>query len=236
MDYLSVANSSLIYILGSILILFIVFQSFLFLVKAYKRGLEIGLSKEKMKTAIKSSVTFSIVPSIPIVLALIAMVPKLGTPFPWIRLSIIGSFQYELIAAETGAKAMGLEGLNAVGLSPEAFANIMWVMSIGIIWGLLTCVLFLKKLEKGLNKQKKKDNLWLTILISSLFFGMISVFVGPVITTGGVPLLTMVSSAAIMLGMSFITDKLNINWLKNFALSFSMIAGMALAIFYDSIL
>jgi len=236
MDYLSVANSSLIYILGSILILFIVFQSFLFLFKAYKRGLEIGLTKEKMKIAIKSSITFSIVPSIPIVIALIAMVPKLGTPFPWIRLSIIGSFQYELIAAETGAKAMGLEGLNAVGLSPEAFANIMWVMSIGIVWGLLTCVLFLKKLEKGLNKQKKKDNLWLTILISSLFFGMISVFVGPVITTGGVPLLTMVSSAAIMLGISFITEKFKVKWLKNFALSFSMIIGMALAIFYNTIL
>jgi len=236
MDYLSVANSSLIYILGSILILFIVFQSFLFLFKAYKRGLQIGLTKEKMKIAIKSSITFSIVPSIPIVIALIAMVPKLGTPFPWIRLSIIGSFQYELIAAETGAKAMGLEGLNAVGLSPEAFANIMWVMSIGIVWGLLTCVLFLKKIEKGLNKQKKKDNLWLTILISSLFFGMISVFVGPVITTGGVPLLTMVSSAAIMLGISFITEKFKVKWLKNFALSFSMIIGMALAIFYNTML
>ena len=236
MDYLDVANSGLIYILGSILIAFVLFQSFLFLYKAYKRGKEIGVSTKKMKQAIKSSITFSIVPSIPIVIALIAMVPKLGIPFPWIRLSIIGSMQYELIAAETGAKAMGLEGLNSALFSAQAFANVMWIMSIGIIWGLLTCILFLKKIEKSIQKQQKKDNTWLTILISSLFFGMISVFIGPVITSGGIPLLTMISSAAIMLVLSFLVEHYNIKWLKNFALSLSMIVGMALAILYKAIL
>ncbi len=236
MDYLDVANSGLIYILGSILIAFVLFQSFLFLYEAYNRGKEIGVSTKKMKQAIKSSITFSIVPSIPIVIALIAMVPKLGIPFPWIRLSIIGSMQYELIAAETGAKAMGLEGLNSALFSAQAFANVMWIMSIGIIWGLLTCILFLKKIEKSIQKQQKKDNTWLTILISSLFFGMISVFIGPVITSGGIPLLTMISSAAIMLVLSFLVEHYNIKWLKNFALSLSMIVGMALAILYKAIL
>lgn len=236
MDYLEVANSGIVYLLGGILILIVMVQSFIFLKKAYKRGLAIGMEKKKMNTAIKSSITFSIVPSIPIVIALIAMVPKLGIPFPWIRLSIIGSMQYELIAADTGAKAMGLTGLNAAGFSAEAFANVMWIMSIGIIWGLLTCVLFLKKLEKGLSNQKKKDNTWLTILVSSLFFGMISVFIGPVITSGSVPLYTMLTSAAFMLLFSFIVERFKVNWLKNFALSLSMIIGMALAVFYQSLI
>jgi len=235
MKYLDIANSSLVYLLGSILILFVLGQSILFLVKAYKRGIQIGLKREKMNSAIKSSITFSIVPSLPIVIALIAMVPKLGIPFPWIRLSIIGSMQYELIAAETGAKAMGIDGINAA-FTAQTFANVMWIMSIGIIWGLLTCIFFLKKLEKGINKQKKKDNTWLTILISSLFFGMISVFIGPVITSGGVQLLTMISAAAVMLIFIFIVEKFKVKWLKNFSLSLSMIIGMALAILYSSIL
>lgn len=234
-NYLDIANSSLIYIMGIIVVLFVFIQCVIFLLKAWKEGKRIGLSRDKMMSAVKASATFSIVPSIPIVISLIAMAPVLGIPFPWIRLSIIGSAPYELMSAEIGAQSMGVEGLGGNGYTAQVFANSMWVMSIGIIWGLLMCVVFLKRIQRGVQNINKKDNAWGEILIMSLFFGLISAFVGPSVVKGGIELLTLLSGAAIMLILTFLIKKLKIDWLNNFALSLSMIGAMALAILYTNL-
>lgn len=236
MPYLAIANSTLMYALAGIIILFVLIQSVLFLRKAWKRGLSMGMDKKKLVATVRSSATFSIVPSIPILLGLIAMAPVLGIPFPWIRLSVIGSVSYELIAAGMGAQAMGLTGLSDPGFDAAVLANTMWIMTIGIIWGLVFCVFFLKRYQRGLANVRKRDAAWGEILIMALFFGVIASFVGPYLITFGVPILTLVSSAAIMLSLGLIMRKTKADWLGNFALSVSMIAGMALAVWYTHLL
>lgn len=235
MDYLSISNSTVFFILVIIVILFVIFQSVIFFIKAWREGLRIGLSREKMLNAVKSSAIFSIVPSLPIILSLIAMVPVLGIPFPWLRLSVIGSAPYELMAADIGAKSMGVKGLGAPGYTPQVFANSMWVMTFGIMWSILLCVLFMKRLQKGMNKMKKKDSSWLEILISALYFGMLCSFIGQPIVEGGLSLITILSSALIMAIIGFIIKKFNAKWLNNFALSISMVGAMALAILFSRI-
>ena len=81
LDYLDVANSNFIYGLAIFVIIFIIFQSLIFMRKAYKQGLKIGMDKKILFKTIKSSMVFSIVPSIPIVIALMAMAPVLGYHF-----------------------------------------------------------------------------------------------------------------------------------------------------------
>lgn len=232
-EYLTTANSSIIFILAAIVILFVLIQSIVFLIAALKRGKEIGLSREKMLSTIRSSAIFSIVPSLPIVISLIAIVPILGIPFSWLRLSIIGSAPYELISAEIGAKSMGVEKLGAEGYTSYVFANSMWVMSIGIIWGLLMCIFFLKRYQNKMKNIKKDDSKWSAILINALFFGMLSVFIGPPFVQGGVALPVLLCSAVIMLFLSKIAKKFNLNWLNNFALALSMLGGMAMAIVFS---
>ena len=235
-NYLEIANSNYIFKIGAIVIAFVFIQSIIFLRKAWKEGMKIGLGKDKMLLAVKSSAIFSIVPSLPILIALIAMVPVLGLPFPWIRLSIIGSAPYELMSAEIGAKSMGISGLGSPNYTAEVFANSMWVMSVGIIWSLLICILFLKRIQKGMTNMKKKDSAWGEILISALYFGVLSVFIGQPIVAGGVPLLTLISSALIMLGLTYLIKKYNIKWLNSFALSFSMVGAMVLAIVFSKMI
>ena len=234
-DYLSIANSSFIYMLGIIIVSFVMIQSFIFLIRAWKEGVRIGLSKKAMTDAIKSSAIFSIVPSLPIIISLIAMAPVLGLPFPWIRLSVVGSAPYEHLSANVGAQSMGIKGVGGAGYTAEVFANSMWVMSFGIIWGLLLVILFLKKLQTKMDNIKKKDSRWLEILISSLYFGMLSVFIGQPVVEGGVPLATILSGAAIMSFLTYIIKRFDIKWLNNFALAISMVGAMALAILYSNI-
>lgn len=235
MDYLNVANSRLLFIFVILVIIFVMVQSVVFFIKAWREGKRIGLSKKVMLNAVKSSAIFSIVPSLPIILSLIAMVPVLGIPFPWLRLSVIGSAPYELMAADIGAKSMGIKGLGAPGYTPQVFANSMWIMTLGIIWSILLCVLFMKRLQKGMNKLKKKDSKWLEILISALYFGMLCSFIGQPIVEGGLPLVTILASAAIMAIMGILIKKFKMSWLTNFALSISMIGAMALAIVFSRI-
>lgn len=235
-DYLSIAGSPIVYILVSVVILFVLVQSFVFLRIAWKRGKELGISREKMIKTVKTSAVFSIVPSLPIVISLIAIAPVLGIPFSWLRLSIIGSAPYELISANIGATSMGVEKLGAPGYTAQVFANSMWVMTIGIIWGLLFCIFFLKKYQNKMKNVQKKDSKWMTILINALFLGMLSVFMGSPVVKGGVPLAVLLSSAALMLGLTFLAKKAKISWLNDFALAISMIGGMGLAILYAGIL
>jgi len=234
-DYMKYANSGLVYLLAGIVILVVMIQSIVFLRIALKRGQEIGMKKSTMMQTIKSSAVFSIVPSLPIVISLIAIAPVLGTPFSWLRLSVIGSNSYELIAANAGANAMGLESINDVGYNAVVFSNSMWVMTLGIIWGLLACIFLLKWYQKAMKNVQKKDSTWAEIMINALFFGMISVFLGRPIASGGIGLYVLLSSAFIMLGLTYLSKKMKINWLADFALSVSMVAGMGLAILFTNI-
>jgi len=172
---------------------------------------------------------FSIVPSIPIVIALMAMAPVLGIPFPWIRLSIIGSSVYELLSANIGAQSMGISGLGGDGYTAVVFANSLWVMSVGIIWGLVASIIGLKKYQNRIQKSRGKDSKWTEIFVLSLYFGMISVFIGQPIVEGGIALYTMIFSAAVMGLITFIINKFKLKRLGDFALSISMVLGMVFA-------
>ena len=73
-------------------LLYIVGFSLVYLKKAYTHCLELGISKEDLKNVIKSSLVFSIVPSLSIVVGLFALISVLGTVWSWWRLSVIGHF------------------------------------------------------------------------------------------------------------------------------------------------
>lgn len=230
MGYERIANGGVLYVLAGIVIVFVIIQSIIFLRMAWQRGLEIGLSREKMMEAVKTSAVFAIVPSVPIVIALIVISPVLGLPFSWMRLSVIGSQSYEIFAAKIGAQSMGIENLTDPGFTEQVFSNAMWVMSAGIIWGLVLCIFALKKYQGTMKNVKKKDSAWSEIMINALFFGMLSVFLGGPIVDGGISLYILIISALIMVGIMWIAKVTGKQWIKDFALSVSMVAGMGFAV------
>ena len=146
-EYLSIANHPFVFAVCGFVLFVILIQSFLSLRIAWRRGLEIGMDRKQMLAVIRSSAVFSIVPSLPIVLSLMAIAPVLGLPFSWMRLSVIGSAPYELIAAGIGAKSMGIADLGAPGYTAQVFGNSMWVMTVGILTGLLLSIFTLKKYQ-----------------------------------------------------------------------------------------
>ena len=227
-------NHMVLFGLAGVVSLFVILQSLFFLVQAVRQGKALGITGEVMKRTALSSVIFSVVPSLSILIALLTLSRALGIALPWIRLSVLGAITYELPAAEAAASAFGMSRAGSI-TDKRVFAAIIWVMSLGCITPLIIIPLFLKKLRGGLVTMKKRDTRWSDIFMTALFLGMISAFLGLGISGGIVSVLTLLSSACIMGGCGLLIRKCGVQWLKNYALPLSMIGAMGLAILFDGL-
>lgn len=187
MDYLKSANNSVFSIAAVIITLLVALQALLFIRFSFKEGLKLGLTRARMIKALRTGFVTSIVPSIPAVVALIAMIPVLGLSIPWIRQTIMGSTPYELTAAGIGAKAMGVAGLGGEGYTASVSASSVWIMTMGSIWAVLIVVFFMNKLQQKYSKMTTGDPKWKMVLVNAAFFGVFSIFIADPIVSGGLP-------------------------------------------------
>ena len=163
-SYLSSVNAGYFYGIVAVVLTFIMAMCLVFCVKSYRAGIAIGMEEKALKKVITSSMTFTLLPSISILLGVIALSGTLGVPLSWLRLSVIGALQYELNVADIAAQGVGLSGLNLAELNIGAFVTIALVMTIGILGGVVCCILFLKKYMNKLQgkgkqaKQAEPDN------------------------------------------------------------------------------
>ena len=149
-----IITSPLLLILVIVGLLYIVGFSLVYLKKAYKRCLELGISKEEIQNVMKSSVFFSIVPSLSIVVGLFALISILGTVWSWWRLSVIGSLSYESLISSSVASALGF-ATNAEMMdlaTGRDFGVVMILMSIGMLSGFTILLPLGKKLCMSVNK------------------------------------------------------------------------------------
>lgn len=181
MDY---KESAFLYIAGVAIILFVLAQSVVFLVRAVRRGKQLGIPAKTMKEAAISSGTFSIVPSIPIVLAMVALAASIGNPLAWIRLSVIGSMSYETMAAGAVMGAADIAQGTDLNTIPGVFASVMWIMTLGIIAGPLFNICGFKWYQRKLLRVGLKDPGWNNTLADALFMGIISVMGGQFVAKG----------------------------------------------------
>ena len=228
-------NASILFILAGAIIVFVIAQSLFFLIRAYRRGKELGIDTAQMRRTMVSTAIFTIAPAVSILLGVITLSKFLGLPLPWLRLSVIGAITYELPAATSTANALGIS-LSETITDPQVYTAIAWVMTLGIFPGLLWVPLFIKKIQGGLMKIKNKDGKWGDILMTAMFLGMISAFSGMVFSDirsglkGWIPIFVLLFSALLMGICGILIKKCNMKWLENYALPISMLGAMVFAV------
>ena len=232
-------NHPILFAMVTLLILIVLAQSVYFLVRAYRRALQIGMQKSSLKKTVISAALFTIAPAISILVGVVALSKSLGLPLPWLRLSIIGSLSYETIAAGNTLNELGTEMGKQID-SASAFVTVAWVMTLGIIIGLFLTPLLAKRIQKGMKKIENMDKKWSEIFTNAMFLGMISAFLGYVFwdfssvfsgkTSALIPVLVMVISAIIMLICGLCAKIFKLRWITDYALPISLVCGMASAI------
>jgi hypothetical protein len=121
-------------------------------------------------------------------------------------------------------------------------------MTFGILASLVLAPITCKKITGGMLKIKDKDKRWMDLLMTSMFVGMLSAFLGYIVCNIGfvfddsknvvfhyqiqywIPVFVMAISAGIMAICGILLKKFNWKWLNDYALPFSMLGSMALAI------
>jgi hypothetical protein len=228
-------NSTHLYMIVAIVILFILTHSVFFLVRAWRRGLQLGMERKMLRDISMSSAIFSIAPAVAILLGAITLSNALGVPLPWIRMVSYGAIHYELPAASMAAGAAGVTLAETI-TDARVFSTIAWVMTFGIMPAMIIIPLSLKKIQKGVVNIGAKDKRWGELFMSALFLGLVSAFLGMIFSNvrlglvGLIPVFVLFSSAIIMAVLGTIHKKMKVAWLENYALPISMLSSMGLAI------
>lgn len=245
MSILEQLSSAPLYLISGVVILFVVGMSVFFMVRAYRAGIAIGMDATKLKRAVTSSVTFTLLPSVSILLGVIALSGTLGIPLPWLRLSVVGALHYETSVADIAAKSIGLSGLSAEEMTLEAFTTIALLMTAGIIWGVVCMALFGKRYCNRLRRASEKNGGpgFGDTAMTAMFIGLITAYIGSyvgqlvqvrngslLVTGEYLPLVALVCSALAMAGFTYFAEKKQMAWLDNFSIAGSMLAGMGAAV------
>ena len=244
MSVLDQLNGSGIYLVCGGIVLFIAAVCVVFLVRAWRAGKALGMDTVRMKRAITSSATFSLLPSVGILLGVLALSGSLGIPWPWLRLSVIGALHYETQVAGAAAEQVRVT-LSPDAMTTQAFATIALLMSVCIMWGMVLTTLFNRKYLKrlqGRDPGKKAGGGFGDLAMVAMFIGMVSAYLGSYL--GGfvsgngrfsfsgswTPLLVAAVAALAMAGFTWLAEKKHWDWLDNFSIAGSMLLGMLSAV------
>lgn len=252
-------SSPTMYIIAACIILFVLAQAVFFLVKAWKQGKAIGMSKEKLRNVVTSSTMFTLPSALSVLATVIALAPALGLVLPWVRLSVIGNLMYESTAAEAAMEAFGHEGGIAVSVTdPVVFAGIAWIMTLGICLSLVLLPFLAKPLNKKMrNLNKKEESVqgesedpkskkkgisgFMNLVSPAVFIGIIGAFVARAIAGAGKPettgdgagvlsVVTLVTAVAVSLALEFVAKKFKLSKLEPFVMPIGMIIAMVVAV------
>lgn len=238
-----VESFAIIYVLGAIIAATIILMSLAFLFKALKRAKAIGMEKKVVVEAIKNSAIFSIVPSIPIIIGIGIMMQFVGLAIPWIRLTVIGALQYEILALDAA-------GGTVVGADTVTIATAVVVMTISIISGPLFNAIFYKKYQTKLLELQQKNERKMNAITGALLGGMLagimsSLIVGGffgignpitdasgIVTYGEITLITLAASVVLtgICGVILFVGKQK--WIESYTLPISILGALAVAFLF----
>lgn len=237
MNYFEVVNGSLLYVLVTVVVAFVFILSFFFARKAWYKALEHGYTKAELWKVVKSTIGATIVPSIAIVIGLFTLITSLGIPFPWLRLSVIGSVSYELIVSEDATASLlrdtGFTSLDEVPL--ENLTAVMFVMTASITGGLFTLLFFGKKIQAKINNLSENKRGFGFIAIECLLVALAATFLPAFLVKDWASFLTFFTSLFITIGLGLLSMKVKrLSWVKDFVLAAALLGGMASSILWLS--
>lgn len=230
----------IIYVLYGIVLAFVISLSLYYMLTAIKHAKQLGIESSKIKKVITTSATFSILPGLGIALGVVTLVGTLGVAFPAIRLSVVGSLQYETQMAT----AVGF-GFAEKGITPDAateFATMAMIMTIAICSGGFEVLFFYRLYQPKIGKLMakttggKKGGVNIGDLIFQVsFIGMVIGYLAMSIETlaknvtfvdGYYNFIAVLVAMGCMYVCDVLINKANWKWLDSFSTPLSMLFAM----------
>ncbi len=232
MNYTEICNQPWMYIFVGVLLLLILGQNFIMMKKAWKHAKDdLGYTDAQIRKGLVNGVSVSIVPTLPVIVVMLTLIPLLGTPLPWLRLSVIGSATIESIAATLGVEAVG-ETLTVGGYTIAGWIAACWVMNLGNTSSLVWSTLAIKPICKIYDAAEKFD----IKLVLTIGAGCLCGVMGHSVVNFGISSMKdkgIVFFASFALGaiMTFAAKKnAKLKWMNEWLMAICMIFGMVVAV------
>ena len=230
-NFQSMANDFMMFALCLIPIILVLGQSIIYIRMGMKRTKELGVDQSNVKKAITNSAVFSVLPSLPIVITVVALMPSLGKYIPWLRLSVIGSAAYETACAEMTMVGFGYSGLGDTTMTSSVFTSVIWVMClVSCVWP-LTNVIGLKFYDGQIKKARKSGG-FMNVAAGAMMIGLMCVMCVPrlvnVADVTGIIVCAVAGISAVLLDV--VAKKLSLKSLSDFSFALAMIIGMVSAV------
>lgn len=231
LSYTEICNAPWMYVFVVLIILGCCLHSFIFARRAWKHGLEIGLTAQELRQPLTTGIAISVFPTIPVVITMIGLIPLLGAPLPWLRLSVIGGAAAEAMSANAGVEAVG-EVLEVGGYTINGWIAAAYIMCFSQTTAIIFNVIFTKPISKLYEGGKTVDTrLPLAIgtgcLLGVMGYATINFGLGAISTNGvifGVSFL--VGAVMVVLAKKMPKQK----WMKDALMAVAMIIAMIVAV------
>ena len=238
-------NSPLIYGLYGAVVVFVVAMSLYYIVRSVRRAKALNMDMGKIKKVFTTSAVFSILPAIGIGIGVVTLIGSIGIALPAIRLSVIGSLQYETMMADGAASAIAgsMEQFIGGNITAQDFVTIATVMTIPIVTGPIVVIFFYKKFQPKVQMLSSKTSATSSgginigdLLFQVVFIGMILGYLAMSLTSiasgaGYVDnyynFLAIVIAALCMYVFDLLINKCGQTWLDSFSTPLSMLIAMA---------
>lgn len=225
MDHMYYANHPLMWVVSLTGISVVLIQSVLIIRKSMKAGIDMGMDSERMKKGIKTSAISSIGPALGVVGSLLALLVTMGSPVSAFRLSVIGGSNFEAMAANFGAQALGSE--LSTSMTPVVFANALWTMALGSLGWLIFVFLFAHRMDKVNNLLTSGRKALLPAVSIGAMLGSFAYFnIGNYLKLKTNPDVTISAiSGLIIMIICLKAGEKKYKWLKEWALTIAMFGG-----------
>ena len=230
MEYLSIANSTIMWLAVLPAVILTVWEAIVFFRRAIKDGKKMGLSTKQFKTAIKASVIASIGPSIVVAAGCIALAAVMGSPIAWMRLAYIGSLNFEMMAANFGANAAGVV-LGSDDMTAQILATALWVMNLSSIGWIITTILFTHRMDKIVRKVSGGSFAKASATMAAGLTGLYGQMIAQQSAISTASLVALLTSAAVTGAFKLYETKTKQKWCAKWGLLLSILAGFSASIF-----
>ena len=227
MEALQIANSLPMWLACGVAVVLVIAQALIFIKKAMDAAPKVGLTKEEVNKAVKSSALTSIGPSIVVLSGMLSLLVTVGGPMAWMRLSFIGSVMFESIAAGIGTGSVGVQ-LGVDELTPLALTMAVWTMIIGSVGWIIFSTFAADKMDKIQAKLAGSNPAGLTIISSGAIIGVFAAMVGQKLVALDKNALATVLGAVLMFVMMQITKDEKFAKLREWNLTIAILVAMAI--------
>lgn len=230
MSYLKTCNAPWLYAIVAVILLCCLAQNLIMMRKAWSHAQELGMQNAQIRKGLVNGIIVSIIPTIPVILVFMSLAALLGSPLPWLRLSVVGSATFESLAASIGVSSVG-EELTVGGCTIAGWVAACWCMTIGGSSSLIWSILATRPISK-LYGAAAKFNIRLVLVIGAGCLTGIMAY-----STVGFGL-SAISDKGIVFISSFVIGALMVwlakkfpkqRWINDFLMAVCMIGGMIVA-------